>query len=367
MRHKLLGPVAAGLCCVLFLARAIATEVHAEKMDQIVQSYVDARQFMGVVLVARGDDILFGNAYGSANLEWKTPNTTTTKFRIGSITKQFTAASVLLLEERGKLALDEPVRTYYPDAPAAWKDVTLFHLLTHTSGIPNYDKAMDYPAVRKAGATPEQLVRHLLDDALEFAPGTAMRYSNSGYALLGYIIEKTSGVSYAQFVERNLLAPLGMKDSGYDSASTLIERRAAGHEFTAGGPVNASFVDMSVPYAAGALYSTTEDLLRWERALFGGRVLSPPSMKKMLSPTPHGYALGLIVRRQFGRELIEHGGNIAGFSSQMNFYPESQVTIIVLSNLRTSAAKRMTAKLGALMHGEPVALGAAAEREAAEL
>jgi CubicO group peptidase (beta-lactamase class C family) len=304
--------------CSLFFSLALAELAAAQdsgaRMDEVVRSYVDTRQFMGSVLVARRGTVLFSKAYGSADLEWNTPNTTTTKFRIGSMTKQFTAAAVLLLEERGKLKVDDPVKRYYSDAPAAWDKITLYHLLTHTSGIPNHTTFPEFESLSTSRTTPDQLVKTFRDRPLEFVPGSQMRYSNSGYVLLGAIIEKVSGASYEKFVDDNIFMPLGMKDSGYDSTQAIIMRRAAGYGPSPNGPVNARYVDMTVPYAAGALYSTTEDLLGWERSLFGGKVLSKPSLKKMTTPDKNDYAFGLEVSRQSGRSVIQHGGSINGFS-----------------------------------------------------
>jgi CubicO group peptidase (beta-lactamase class C family) len=346
--------------CSLFLSLALAelaaAQNSAARMDEVVQSYVGARQFMGAVLVARGETVLFSKAYGSANLEWNTPNTTTTKFRIGSMTKQFTAAAVLLLEERGKLKVNDPVKLYYPDAPAAWDKITLYHLLTHTSGIPNHTTFPEFESLSTSRTTPDQLVKTFSDRPLEFVPGSEMRYSNSGYVLLGAIIEKVSGTSYEKFVNENLFMPLGMRDSGYDSNQAIILLRAAGYGPGPNGPVNARYVDMTVPYAAGALYSTTEDLLRWERSLFGGKVLSKPSLKKMTTPGKGDYAFGLEVSRQSGRSVIQHGGSINGFSSRLAYFPDDEVTIIALSNLRGSGADSVVEKLGALAHGETVVL-----------
>ena len=194
------------------------------------------------------------------------------------------------------------------------------------------------------------------DRPLEFVPGSEMRYSNSGYVLLGAIIEKVSGTSYEKFVDENIFMPLGMNDSGYDSTQAIIMRRAAGYGPGPNGPVNARYVDMTVPYAAGALYSTTEDLLRWERSLFGGKVLSKPSLRKMTNPGKGDYAFGLEVSRQSGRSVIQHGGSINGFSSRLAYFPDDEVTVIALSNLRGSGADSVVEKLGALAHGETVIL-----------
>jgi CubicO group peptidase (beta-lactamase class C family) len=259
---------------LLFLVAMAASSLcygqEVAKMDEAVQAYVKNGQFMGSVLVARVDQVLLSKGYGSANLEWNIPNDPTTKFRLGSVTKQFTAAAILLLEERGKLKIDDPVKVYLPDAPAAWEKVTIFHLLTHTSGIPSFTSFPDYQTTEATPSTPEQLVARFRTKPLEFVPGEKWNYSNSGYVLLGYLIEKISGESYAKFIKTNIFDPLGMKDSGYDLNSAIIVHRAAGYDPGAQGPVNTGFIHMSIPFSAGALYSTTEDLLRWEQGLFGG-------------------------------------------------------------------------------------------------
>jgi CubicO group peptidase (beta-lactamase class C family) len=298
---------------------AFSAPLHAQdnlpRMEEVVQSYVSDKQFMGSVLVARGATIVLDKGYGFANLEWNVPNTPTTKFRLGSITKQFTAASILLLEERGKLKTDDPVKKYMPDAPAAWDKVTLYNLLTHTSGIANFTSFPDYASMEAAPTTPEKLVARFRDKPLEFQPGEEWKYSNSGYVLLGYLIEKISGQTYEQFVQENIFTPLGMKDSGYDSNRIVIQRRATGYAPGANGPLNSGYIDMSVPFSAGALYSTTEDLLRWEEGLFAGKVLSATSLQKMTTPFKQDYACGLAVTSAHGHKVIEHGGGIEGFNT----------------------------------------------------
>ena len=341
---------------VLFIS--ILVLAHAQdvsRMDQIVQSYVSAKTFMGTVLVARGGDVLFSKGYGMANLEWDIPNSPSTKFRLGSVTKQFTAASILLLEERGKLKVEDPVKKYMPDAPAAWDKITIFHVLTHTSGIPSFTGFPDYKQTEPFETTPEKLVARFRDKPLDFQPGEKWSYSNSGYVLLGYLIEKISGQSYATFVQENIFTPLGMKDSGYDSNSKIIPHRAAGYTPGEGGPVNAGFIHMSIPFSAGSLYSTTEDLLRWERGLFGGKVLSAASLQKMTTPFKEDYAFGLGVHTTGGHKVIDHGGGIEGFNTHLAYYPEDQLTVVVLGNLNGPASD-IAGKLGALAHGQPVQL-----------
>jgi CubicO group peptidase (beta-lactamase class C family) len=326
------------------------------RMEQIIQSHVTAKRFMGSVLVVRGDQVLLDKGYGYANLEWQIPDSPEAKFRLGSITKQFTAASILLLEERGKLKTDDPVKKYMPDAPAAWDKITIYNLLTHTSGIPSFTGFPDYRSTEAAPTTPEKLVARFRDKPLEFQPGEKWNYSNSGYVLLGYLIEKISGQSYKDFVQENIFKPLGMNDSGYDSNSAIILHRAYGYSPGPNGPVNAGYIDMSIPFSAGSLYSTTHDLLRWEQGLFGGKVLSAPSLKKMTAPFKQDYACGLAVRTVNGHTEIDHGGGIEGFNTELAYYPDDKLTIVVLGNLNGDAPGEIATQLAALVHGEKVVL-----------
>jgi CubicO group peptidase (beta-lactamase class C family) len=341
---------------ITLLLAAAGLAQDASRMDQVVQSYLSNKTFMGSVLVARGDEVLLSKGYGSANLEWNVPNSPATKFRLGSVTKQFTAASILLLEERGKLKTDDPVKKFMPDAPAAWDTITIFHLLTHTSGIPNFTSFPDYRSQEPFAATPEKLVARFRDKPLDFQPGERWSYSNSGYVLLGYLLEKASGESYEKFVQENIFGPLGMKDSGYDSNTAIIPRRAAGYEPSKDGPVNAGFIHMSIPLSAGALYSTTEDLLRWEQGLFGGKLLSAASLAKMTTPFKNDYACGVGVRTVSGHKVIDHGGGIEGFNTFLAYYPGDKLTVVALANLTGDAPQQIVMRLAALAHGETVKL-----------
>ena len=328
------------------------------RIEQIVQSYVAAHQFMGTVLIAKGDNVLFDKAYGYANLEWQIPNTPDTKFRLGSVTKQFTAASILLLEERGKLKTDDLVKKYVPDAPAAWDKITIFHLLTHTSGIPSFTELPEYAGLEKEPTTPEQLVNRFKNKPLEFEPGSKFKYSNSGYLLLGYLIDKISGEKYPQFVKENIFTPLGMADSGYDVNAEVIPHRAAGYTPTPpnGQIQNTGYIDMTIPYSAGALYSTTRDLLKWERGLFGGKVLKAESLKKMTTPFKDNYGFGLFISNADGHKKIDHGGGIEGFNTYLGYYPDDRLTIVVLANLNGGAPPDIASKAEVIEFGGKVTL-----------
>ena len=329
----------------LVLVAASSFGQDAASLDQIVQPYVQSKTFMGSVLVARGEDVILSKGYGAANLEWNVPNAPSTKFRLGSITKQFTAASILLLEERDKLKLDDPIKNYLPDAPATWDRITLFNLLTHSSGIPNFTALPEYKTLELSDTRPAKIIAMVRDKPLDFPPGEKMSYSNSGYILLGDVIEQVSGGSSERFVQDHLFTPLGMKESGYDSNTAIIEHRAAGYAPSPKGPVNAGYIHMSVPYAAGALYSTTEDLLRWEQGLFGGKILSPASLAKMTAPFKNDYALGVVVQTTGGRKVVQHGGGIEGFNTVLAYYPDDKLTIAVLANINGPTPNAIAAKL----------------------
>ena len=325
------------------LAHSCSTQAPGVRFQRVVQPYVDAQMFMGSVQVAEDGNIIFSKSYGMADLEWKVPNSPTTRFNIASITKQFTAASILLLEDRGKLKTDNLVKIYLPEAPASWDKITIYHLLTHTSGI-REDAAKYEPG------NPGKLVFN--DRPPNFQPGEQWAYANLGYIVLGYLLERISGQTYEEFVQENIFKPLGMNDSGLVSFVTIIPRRASGYWPGSNGIENADRPDPRIGFSSGSLYSTTEDLLLWEEGLFGGRVLSPASLRKMTTPFKGDYACGLHVNRVNGHLMIEHDGNNIGFNSDMAYYPEERITVIVLANLNGTVTGEMTKALAAVAHGE---------------
>ena len=325
------------------LAYASSAQAPSDRLKQVVQPYVDAQMFMGSVLVAEDGKVIFSKSYGMADLEWSVPNSPTTRFNIASMTKQFTAASILLLEDRGKLKTDDLVKKYLPEAPASWDKITIYHLLTHTSGIPG-DAAEYEPG------TPDKLVFN--DKPLDFQPGERWAYTNLGYIVLGYLLERISGQTYEEFVQENIFKPLGMKDSGLMSFVTIIPRRASGYWPGSNGIENADRPDARMGFSSGSLYSSTEDLLRWNEGLFGGKLLKPASLRKMTTPFKSDYACGLYVKRVNGHLMIEHDGNNIGFNSDMAYYAEDRIAVIVLANLNGTVTSEMTRALAAVAHGE---------------
>ncbi|MCW3847212.1 serine hydrolase [Sphingomonas sp. LB-2] len=343
---------------VLMLVASPAAAQDTARMEAIVRTDADRGEFMGAVLVARDGVILFDRGYGSANLEWKTANDGDTKFRLGSLTKQFTAVSVLLLVERGKLSLDAPIKTWLPDAPAAWDKVTIRHLLSHTAGVPSLTAFPDYEQLKTLPTTLEAVVARFRDKPLEFEPGAKWSYSNSGYILLTAIIEKASGQRYADFLADNIFKPLGMADSGYDSHAAIIAHRASGYSAGANGMVNADYIEMAIPQGAGGLYSTTHDLLRWQAGLYGGRLLKPASLAALTTPVMNNYAFGIGVTRDASGTLYAHGGGIEGFNTWLGYDPERHITVVVLANLSGRAPNRLGASLMTLARGGTVTLAA---------
>lgn len=326
------------------------------KVEEYMAAAVSVNGFSGSMLVAKDGQPIVSKGYGMASIELAVPNTPQTVFRLGSITKQFTAMAIMILQERGKLRVSDPICRYLAECPDAWQPLTIRHLLTHTSGIPSYTSLPDFAKTAVLPASAAEMVSRFRDKPLEFAPGEKFVYSNSGYYLLGLIIERASGMPYADFLQLSIFTPLEMKQTGYDVSSRIIKNRAAGYARKAGETVNAAYMDMTVPYAAGALYSTTEDLLRWDQALYTDALVSQTSLDEIFTPEKNGYAYGWIVGRRFDRQVIAHGGGIYGFASQIARFPADRVTVIVLSNVEGASVSQMANDLAAILFGAPYEL-----------
>ncbi len=339
-------------------AFAFATPASAqdvETMDAYVSAQEDAGTFMGAVLVAKDGDILFDKGYGAADLAWGVPNGGDVKYRIGSVTKQFTAVSILLLEERGKLSLDAPISTYLDKTPKAWAPITVKQLLNHTSGIPNFTAAEDFRTTNKLPATRQSVIDLFRGEPLDFAPGSRYSYSNSGYILLTAIVEDVSGQPYAAFLQENIFDPLEMTDSGGADNTSIVARHAAGYSPSGEGVVRAPYANLDIPMGAGAIYSTTRDLLKWQRGLFGGEILSDASLAKYVTPALDNYALGVGVRTNAAGTIYLHSGGIEGFNSWLGYDPDRKVTVAVLANLNGNIPMEIGAALMGLAQGGELA------------
>ena len=326
----------------------------APTVDNLLQ------HFMGSILVIQQGEVLVDRSYGSANLEWQIANSPSTRFRIGSLTKQFTAASVLLLAERGKLRLDDPVSKYLDNSPAAWHGITLLQLLAHTSGIVSITDLPGEQAALTRGGTPAEIVERFRNQPLLFPPDTQAHYSNSGYILLGMVVEKVSGEPYGTFLQKSIFDPLGMRDTGIDNNADILQNRASGYRMEAQTLRHADFIDMRIPFAAGDLYSTTHDLARWQEALFGGKLLKPESLKRMTTPGKEDFGLGVMVKQEQSEGVISHTGAIQGFVADLRYYPEKHLSVIVLSNTESKDTLELSEQLSKQALSGTLALGAPA-------
>ena len=323
------------------------------KVDEYMKAVLKVDGFSGTILVAREGKPIVNKGYGMANIELNVLNTPESVFRLGSVTKQFTAMAIVMLQERGKLSVNDTMCRYLADCPDAWKPITIKHLLNHTSGITNYTGFSDFAKTTIMPIRPAEMADRLKKEPLEFTPGEKMAYSNSGYFLLGAIVEKASGKTYADFLQENIFTPLGMKQTGYDDPIRIIMHRAAGYQKQAGNIINASYMDMSVPYAAGSLYSTTGDLLIWDQALYMEKLVTKKSLEEIFTPWKGetGYAYGWGIGKKFGRREISHGGGIYGFATQIARYPDDRVTVVVLSNIQAAPAGQIANNLAAIVFG----------------
>jgi CubicO group peptidase (beta-lactamase class C family) len=336
---------------------AATTPLPAERITGKVDEYMNAAfrvdGFSGTILVARDGKPIVSKGYGMANIELGVPNKPDNIFRLGSVTKQFTSMAVMILQERGKLSVNDPICKYFADCPEAWKPITIRNLLTHTSGITNYTEFKDFAQTTILPTATGDMVARLEKEPLEFAPGEKFSYSNSGYYLLGVVIEKASGKTYADFLQENIFTPLGMKQTGYDDSLRIIMNRAEGYQRQAGKIINAPYMDMSVPYAAGSLYSNTGDLLIWDQALYTDKLVSQKSLDEIFTPFKSGYGYGWGIGKRFEHRQISHGGGIYGFATEVSRFPDDRVTVIVLSNFQGAPAGLIANNLAAIVFGAP--------------
>jgi len=361
--------------CVAVLVLLGAPAVHAQeaaksaqaapsleaRLDALVGASYKPNEPGATVIVVKDGKTLLRKAYGIADTKGMKPMEAGMVLRLGSITKQFTAVGILMLAEEGKLALTDDITRFFPDYPAKGKKITVEHLLTHTSGIASYTSRTDYPLTMGRDVTPAQMIDSFKNDPLDFEPGTAYRYNNSGYFLLGAIIEKVSGMPYAKFVEQRIFVPLGMKDTAYEGYERSKTAHAAGHTQGAQGYEHSTPLSMSQPYAAGSLVSSVDDLARWDAAVSQGKLLKPASWKRAFTPytladgKPTGYGYGWQVGSLQGVPVVSHGGGINGFSTYALRLPEQKVFVAVLSNADGGVANPgvVASKAAALAMGKP--------------
>lgn len=329
----------------------------SERVDALLVRYQELGLFNGSALVADQGQVVLKKGYGLANMEWAIPNAPDTKFRLGSLTKQFTATLIMQLVEQGQIDLSAPVTRYLPDYPANPGDrVNVHQLLNHTSGIVGYTEIPTWANTVRNPYSPTEFLSQFSTLDLLFEPGTKYSYSNSGYFLLGVILEKVTGQSYEKLLYERIFAPAGMNDSGYDSTQPLLPKRAAGYDKRIDESyVNTAYLDMTQPYAAGSLYSTAEDLYLWDQALLTEKILSATSKERMFTPGLSDKGYGWNITKNNGVTTISHDGAINGFNTLLSRNPDSKRVVILLNNTGGAPLEQIADSIRTILDGkEPV-------------
>jgi CubicO group peptidase (beta-lactamase class C family) len=328
------------------------------QVDAYVSTIYKSNEPGAAVLIAKQGKPIYRKAFGNANLELGVAMAPINVFEIGSITKQFTAISILMLEEQGKLKIDDEITKYIQDYPTLGKTITIHHLLNHTSGIKSYTGMESFRELARNDMTPTELIDVFKNEPMDFDPGDKYLYNNSGYILLGHIIEVISGQSYEEFIEKHIFEKLGMNSSYYGKMTQIIPNRAAGYQ-NRDGYVNAEYLSLTLPYAAGSIMSNVDDLLKWQNALRDNTLISKASMEKAihgseLNDGSHiGYGYGLQEGNINGSPTYHHGGGIFGYTTMGIYIPEEDVFVSVLTNCDCNSPTGVATKVAAMAIGKP--------------
>ncbi len=340
------------LFLLLIPVSLLAQDKYSALVSQYMQAQADVNHFSGAVLIMKQNKVLLRQAYGFADQELNVPNTVETKFRIGSITKQFTAACILQLVEAGKLSLDDKLSKFFPGYPKG-DSVTIHMLLDHTSGIANYTDIPGFDKVARLSWSKDSMIDFFKDKPYKFSPGTKFSYTNSGFFLLGCIIEKVSGQTYNDYLREHILDKSGMTNTGVDKLDSILPFRAKGYSKKDDHYVNAEFISMEWPFSAGVLYSTLDDMYKWDQALHGVSILSDASKKKMFTPNLGHYGCGIIIDSFENHLRIWHNGGIPGFLSHFTRFPDDNMCTVLLSN-NESNVDLIDAGLSNILFDNPV-------------
>ena len=341
-------------------AQSLTPKQLTAEYDKILSDQFKPGETGCAALVAKNGQVIYRKAFGMADLELNVPMQPEMVFRIGSITKQFTAIAILQLMEQGKLSLQDEITKYIPDYPMHGHSITIEHLLTHTSGIKSYTNVPEFQKFIRTDMKPEEVIDLIKSKPMEFAPGTKWNYNNSGYFLLGYIIEKVSGKTYQEYLQENFFTPLGMTSSCYGDDTKIIKWRASGYQPGKEGVVNADFMSMTLPYAAGSIMSTVDDLYKWNRALHSYKLVKKETLDMAHTPyklkdgksTDYGY--GWFMSELQGSPTIEHGGGINGYLTSSVYLPDEDVFVALFSNSNGKAPEFSSLKMAALAIGKPL-------------
>lgn len=326
----------------------------ADRINELVNVYARQYNFNGTILVINKGQVVISKGYGMKNVKDSSYNDVNTIYQMGSVTKQFTAALILQLEEQKKLSVKDKLSKYFPEL--RWADsITIENLLTHTSGIFNYTNDGKFMATEATKpATPEKIIALFKDKPLDFKPGSQYTYSNSGYMLLGYIIEKVTGKTYEQVMRERILTPLGMTHSGFDFTHLKEEDKAAGYTtYKEQLKIPALIVDSSVSFAAGSLYSTVNDMWAWHKGLMKNATIKAASLERAYTPFHHKYGYGWEIDSVYGKRLVQHGGGIFGFNTLFTRIPADDCCVILLSNMNTGSLEAISRSIVAILNNRP--------------
>ena len=305
-------------------------------------------------LIAINGEIIYKKAFGLANLELGVPMKTDNVFEIGSMTKQFTAIAILMLADQGKLQVDDEITAYIPDYPTQGHKITLHHLLTHTSGIKSFTSMKELNDIANKDLTPLEIIDFFKNEPMDFAPGDQFKYNNSGYVILGYVIEKASGQTYADYVEEHIFKRLGMTSSQYASHKKVIQRRASGYRHR-DVYINTRHISFTIPYASGSLMSSVDDMFLWQEAIKNNVLISKETTEKAFTNyslnngEPINYGYGWHLKTNDGMLSREHGGSIFGFKSMGVYLPGSDIYVIGLTNCDCNSPTKVTRQIAELV------------------
>ena len=342
-------------------ARSAGDDALTKQIDAVMSDVYKPGEPGAVIIVRKDAKTIFRKGYGLADLELGVPVEPDMVFRLGSITKQFTAVSILMLAEQGKLGLQDEITKYLPDYPTQGRHITVEHLLTHTSGIQSYTDMAEWLPLWRKDFTVQELIGIFKDKPMQFEPGEQWAYNNSGYILLGAIIEKASGRTFQEFVDSRIFKPLGMKHSYYGSAERVIPRRIPGYQLGKEGFINAPYLSMTQPYAAGSLLSNVDDLAVWSEAVLAGKLVGKNWLDKAFTPyklkdgESTGYGYGWFIAEYEGHRTIEHGGGIHGFATYEMTFPEDRLFLAILTNSAIGGRdpEPRAVKVAGLVLGQP--------------
>lgn len=325
---------------------------HAQNLESKIDSlllnvFKDKNGPGGAFLVAKEGKIIYEKAYGKSNIELESDLSPENVFQLGSITKQFTAIATLMLEEQGKLKVTDPISKYIPDYPAGDK-ITIHHLLTHTSGIKDFTKMKGLREIAQKDLSPKDMVDFFKNEPVDFTPGERFEYNNSGYVVLGYIIELVSGTTYEEYINKNIFEKIGMSHSRYASDVAIVKKRAYGYQKKESGYVNKTRISFTVPFSSGSLMSTVGDMLKWQNALNQNLLLEAKTLKKAFTKyklnngEEFTYGYGWHLKEINGILVREHGGSVFGFKTMGVYIPSEGIYVIGMTNCDCNSPTQVT-------------------------